>query len=124
MPPLAIVELIVVVPLPLIVRVLLLLLLDKFTPPESFNVPVMLFVTVRDPVSVQAPLNSMLLAPVNVRELVPPSLTVLAIAFAPVKSMPAEILTGLVAFKATALVPKAALLPRMKVPLFKVVVPE
>ena len=101
-----------------------MLLLDKFTPPDSFNVPVMLFVTVRDPVSVQGPLNSMLLAPVNVSELMPPSLTVLAMAFAPLRSTPAEILTGLVAFKATALVPKTALLPRMKVPLFKVVAPE
>src|SRR5438045_1485316 len=120
-PPLAITPEINVFPLPVTVSVLLVALLERFTGPENVRfAPDILFVTMREDVSVTVPLNSILLLPVNV--LLPPKLTVaLAIAFAPLRFVLAE--TG-TPFIATVLVPNAALLPRTNVPpVLNVVVP-
>ena len=99
--------------------VLLVALSERITPPDNVRSPVMLFVSVRLAVSVAEPLNSILLLPVNVS--LPPIVVVLPSAFAPLRSVLAEMLTP---FRASVLVPHADLLPSTNVPLLRVVAPE
>src|SRR4051812_17132143 len=112
-PPLEIGPLIVVAPVPVMVRVLLVAVFERFTGPDSFRLLVeMLLVMMRDPVAVTVPVNSRLLVPWKMLLLV--RLTVaLVIALAPLKSMLAE---NDAPFIETVEVPKAALLPRTKLP--------
>jgi len=110
----------VVLPLPFNRSVKLEALLERAKVLESVSVPPeILLVIVRELVSVTDPLSSMLLVPVKV--LLPPRVTTFAKAFAPLRLAFAEILTPLIP---TALVPKAALLPRTNVPALRVVAPE
>ncbi len=80
--------------------------------------PEMLLVRVRVPVSDTTPLNVILLVPLKM--FVPPLVSVLAMAFEPLRSVLAEMVTPL---SATVLPPNAALLPRLTVPALSVVAP-
>src|SRR5207244_13109060 len=120
--PLATTPLISVFPVPANVTVRAVALLERLKLFEKVKVapPDMLFVIVSLLiVFVAAALNWRLFVPVNV--LLPPRTGILPIAFAPVGSVLAVMLTPLRLRKTPA--PKAALLPRTNVPPFNVVSP-
>src|SRR2546421_12532169 len=110
-----------VFPVPLRVSVRLVALLDRFTVFENLRLPPeMLFVIVKLPLLVSVPLSSRLFEPLKIFP-VAPMVLVLAIAFAPLKSVEAEVVTP---FHATVPpLPNAASFPKESVPLLSVVAP-